>query len=383
MLENLRRQEASYPQFNNGSSMPSSVRARTFTMLQHLEGLYFGDTDAVAKFGDVEYWVNLSQGMLSVSSDAIKLDVISPPAADLKESIAERGYHINPRCSSLPINYSAAIASTLVRLRSKGWPPQFLLMYDEVWTLLMHACKSYEPLLGVDMMLESDVNIWSLRKGEAAGTYVGGNFANPHRDIVYSGCHDDNEETTSLSVWIPLNVSGATASNGCMRVVPIECDDFFYSPEHPRHSENKGYCDGGDEIKLVCEQFGACAWDPTCVHSGGGCDADAVEEPRTSLAFTVRRGSARKSEFAVGLETVQTGPAAVQVQDAGKGGVKRRLQVVAKAVLSYSHHWPGMPFEGFAESLQDACVHHTKAVVGNQSAHLPIVEDVDVGGECE
>jgi hypothetical protein len=89
--------------------------------------------------------------------------------------------------------------------------------------------------------IESDVNIWSLHKNRPPGSYIGGNFKDPHRDMIFSACHDDEERPTSLSVWIPLNVGGATEFNGCMRCLPMERDDFFYSPQHPRHSTNSQY----------------------------------------------------------------------------------------------------------------------------------------------
>ena len=439
MLENLRRQEESYPLFNNGSSMPASVKASTLEVLQELEGMYFGDKDAIEKFGNHDYWVNvIADGMLSISNpsqcslrdagDVIEGNsrgkndchdniAATPPiienindgkktlsATTLKESIASRGFHVSspPSQSSSTENtgldtdhLSMAIAQTLESLRSKGWPPQFLLLYDEIWMLLKQTCEGdeYQSFFAVKddnnnerIILEPDVNIWSLRKPDdkndescsSEGRYIGGNFVHPHRDMIYSACHDveDCEAATALSVWIPLNLSGATESNGCMRVVPIENDDFFYSPLHPRHVENAAHY--GDNVavdnavedstikhvKIVCPQFGSTAWDPTCIHWGGACEPNAVEEPRTSLAFTIRQGSAKRSEFSVNVakrqgnkddiqpQSQQTGPSAVSVCNAEKGGMKRRLQVVAKALLSYSHHWPGMPFDGFQERLK-------------------------------
>ena len=61
-------------------------------------------------------------------------------------------------------------------------------------------------------------------------SYIGQSFNQSHRDMKYSNCHNiDTEEFTSLNCWIPLNPRGATSKNGCMHVVPIEYDDFFYA----------------------------------------------------------------------------------------------------------------------------------------------------------
>ena len=106
-------------------------------------------------------------------------------------------------------------------------------------------------------------------------------------------------------------------------------------------------------MKLIVPQFGSAAWDPSVVHWGGGCDFDSLDEPRASLAFTIRKGDAEKGEFVVGVPShvEQTGPRSVEVERCGEGGIRRRLSVVAKAILGYSHHWPGLPFEGFEENL--------------------------------
>jgi hypothetical protein len=138
-----------------------------------------------------------------------------------------------------------------------------------------------------------------------------------------------------------------------MRIVPIEKDDFFYSPAHPNHSRNSNYTDTDSE-KLTCAQFGAAVWDPTCVHWGGSYEAEkSDEEPRSSLAFTIRLGT-KPADFGTGSTSTsdqQTGPKACLVKNCAKGGPKRRLQVVAKSLLSYSHHSPGFPIEGFRENM--------------------------------
>ena len=141
----------------------------------------------------------------------------------------------------------------------------------------------------------------------------------------------------------------------------MEEDDFFYSPQHPNHSMNSKYAEE-DAEKLVCAQFGSCVWDPTCVHWGGAFEADESEEqePRSSLAFTIRLGGkaadfgttcTTSSSSSLKQQQQQTGPEACLVKNCDKGDSKRRLQMVAKSLLSYSHHWPGFPFEGFRENM--------------------------------
>eukprot|EP00978_Attheya_sp_CCMP212_P032624 scaffold128330_cov43-Attheya_sp.AAC.1 len=56
MLENLKRQEA---------VLPTIDRARTLELLFELQTLYFGDTEAVVKYGDPAYWEDLSGGLFT------------------------------------------------------------------------------------------------------------------------------------------------------------------------------------------------------------------------------------------------------------------------------------------------------------------------------
>lgn len=364
MLENLKRQLAADDTID---------RARTLEILFELQTLYFSDDEAVIKYGEPSYWENLSGGLLTCccidEDDDRKVDhdddenntLLTHPlstnssTSNLMKNITSRGYDVLPPPTFRNKEVSPmAFSSTIEALGNAGWPPQFLLMYNEIWELLKDSVHAMIGEACENLYIESDVNIWSLQRNDPTGSYIGGNFIQPHRDMVYDACHDDDEQPTSLSVWIPLNPSGATSHNGCMRLLPIEEDDFFYSPQHPRHSNNSEYSDD-DAEKLLCSQFGSGIWDPTCVHWGGSYEADKTEEePRSSLAFTVRLGK-KAADFGTCISSTspkqQTGPSACLVKNCNKGGSKRRLQVVAKSLLSYSHHWPGFPFEGFRENM--------------------------------
>ena len=420
MLENLKRQEAILPTIN---------KVKTLEMLLQLQTLYFGDHEVLSKYYCCsDYWNELAGGQLTCCRDFVDEDASDanggqqknegtydkninddehcnvPTKLDNKllEIITTKGFHVLPAPSSPSSQHvgeekhtqqkvisSTAFSNTLKALSSAGWPPQFLLMYDETWQLLRDTIHSI--IVGQDdscgwednVIVESDINVWSLKTNQAPGTYIGGNFIAPHRDMTFDACHDDNEVPTSLSVWIPLNPCGATKTNGCMRIIPIEHDDFFYSPLHPHHSmnshyNNDGYDDDDDIIteKLIVKQFGCATWDPSCIHWGGsyeeksdndGNDDIIIEEPRSSLAFTIRVGrkAANFETFASRIPTDgndikddddkveirETGPLACTVREVGKGGVPRRLQVVAKSLLSYSHHFPGFPCDGFRENM--------------------------------
>lgn len=121
-------------------------------------------------------------------------------------AVAEAGYHVSPPPSTAA-SLSLAINHTLSALASAGWPPQFLLLYDETWALLADTIAQQYSSFGLDLILEADVNVWHLTRPVGEETsheeaspspspihpQIGSNFPNPHRDMVYSECHDDDE----------------------------------------------------------------------------------------------------------------------------------------------------------------------------------------------
>ena len=398
MLENLKRQTA---------VLPTIDRVKTLEMLMHLQTMYFGDDEAVAKYGEAAYWNALAKGQMTCSNNSSSSSSSSSSTSTDEEAdssndntmlsqtvlhqITTEGYHVLPSPKTTTTNNqsnysSTAFTGTLKALKDAGWPPQFLLLYDEPWELLQDTVRQITGGNNNNITIESDVNIWSLHKHSPPGSYIGGNFKDPHRDMIFSACHDDEERPTSLSVWIPLNLGGATEFNGCMRCLPIERDDFFYSPQHPRHSTNSQYTDDDDAEKLIVEQFGCGVWDPTLVHWGGSYEADRCEEePRSSLAFTLRLGSKAADFGTVAVDRIpgiytpseqqanEKGPGPVLLKDCDNGGLRRRIQVVAKSLLSYSHHWPGFPYDGFNANLKQpklALVHEPKFTKKRTSNNL-------------
>ena len=173
--------------------------------------------------------------------------------------------------------------------------------------------------------------------------YVGGNFSASHRDQKYSSCHSDDGTPTSVNLWFPFNASGATATNGAMRVLPIPHDDFFYSPAHPAHLNTKISVESAEDDAvqiLECSSGTACMWSPALIHWGGGCEASAADEPRASIAVTFRHSAAPPSEFGAN-PAPPSGPPPLVRADLNNLVLSRRLAYVAKGILAYSHWHPG------------------------------------------
>lgn len=77
-----------------------------------------------------------------------------------------------------------------------------------------------------------------------------------------------------------MNESGATGDNGGMRCVPIEEDDFFYSPDHPSHMNTNAENAARTGEVLTALKGHACLWQPSLVHFGGSFQEESVLEVR-------------------------------------------------------------------------------------------------------
>ena len=407
-----------------GREMSSEERKETHGKLVVLSDLLYGDDITIDAFSDVTYWESLSRGGLHVcaavsGTGTSSSDATASPSDDdggvrdanessaATERLRADGHTIfAPRADAdtdADANF-VPIRDTVLALREAGWPPAFALLYDEVWSQIYRGFELFSPILGPDCVMEQDVNVWALRpartrEGPSSSSsasssdhtdecYIGRSFSRPHRDMSYSACHDDDDVPTSYSAWICINPAGANSINGCMNVIPIENDDYFYSPSHPYHHDSKTALSFFDDeelrdrtSELECLPGSICAWSPCSVHWGGTCDASA-EEPRMSVACTFRKFGAKRSTYvqAGGEEEEGEGkdrdePAESDDANQGGGGeglkplsrsecrnppLRERLRMIAKAVTAYGHWYPGFPGLDLERLLAGSAPIHSK-----------------------
>jgi hypothetical protein len=384
MKDNLARQQAAYVE-SHGVPMPRAMQAHALTQMFALQSLLFEDSedesDARRELHDPDYWHALAPGsstdpdelraaLLALPRSAADADDVAPTSAsasspspfDPEEVVGrlrEEGYCVlapAPSAAAAVAGLCAELAAIQAALRAASLPPHFVYVYNAPWMLLAeHWVGPAAAALGEDSVMEADMSCWALRR-EAGGSsasggdpYVGSNFSASHRDQSYSSCHDDEGGPTSVNLWSPYNVGGATAENGAMRVLPCASDDFFFSPDHPLHFRTGASLDAdgaaGAVATLACSAGDACMWSPSLVHWGGGCAADAPTEPRESLAVTFRAASAPRSRFGGDgggdCAAVAAGP--MILSDLYALPLRRRLAYVAKGLLAYSHWHAGFP----------------------------------------
>ena len=380
-----------------------------------LQALYFQDVEALELYGDASYWESISNNQFTVTTDpkawekhcepllssSLSLDLLEPPTTDQLSQLNNDGYAI--LTSAIDSNHPifTTIEMTLRNLAARGWPPAFIFMYDQVWELLIAPLFDvYASVLGRDCWMEPDLNCWMLRSSPSTippttpstipstiplttppttpsatssttssttpmslipptttstPSFIGINFGKSHRDMTYEACHNTKtEEYHSLNCWVPINPSGATIDNGCMHVIPIEHDDYFYDTKHPYHmSTAKGlsYLDNIKEctVLLPCDAGSIVTWTPSLIHWGGACKP-GITDPRMSIAATFRKNNTKRSvygdaneEHVEHKEAEEKGPPSIQKKDIGKIGLSRRLAYIGKSIIAFAHWYPGFP----------------------------------------
>ena len=403
-----------------------------------LQQLYFQDTIIQSQYNDIEYWESISDGLHvsnhtelnTADDDKNNNDATRTNQHRNKDNILSsistinnQGYDVielgemndntnnktNTTTTATAINITAKttgnsnqqiyeqIQNTIANLKQEGFPPSFIFIYDEIWyNIIINMFDIYALLLDDEnVYMESDLNCWSLRRPPITTTpttlsdnnnnnnnttttsnnYIGQSFNQSHRDMKYSNCHNiDTEAFTSLNCWIPLNPIGATSQNGCMNVVPIEHDDFFYDYTHIYHMQtnktlqfmddnNKELMKDNIDItpynrELICKAGDICTWVPSLIHWGGQCKQECIE-PRISIAMTFRKCNAKQSVYGSSNNDAKepssnnndhttkkdedNEPQPIQQKDIYNLTISQRLGYIAKSIISYAHWYPGLP----------------------------------------
>jgi len=242
----------------------------------------------------------------------------------------------------------AALREGANRLKAAGWPAAFLILFDEVWQLVDSLFGVMGPVLSDDgtgegLELDTDLFVWALDKGVTDGQYVNGNFSRPHRDSNHTGSNDAEGNPVKLSVWVPL--SDATLDNGCMYVLPKNCDELFDQPHHPQHMTAAKLTE--DEELICCFPLqharplpapagSICSWQGNLIHWGSSCAPHRnLEQPRMSMALTLRKREFHSADAGI---TACCGRDPIPRAKLREMDFPTRLSVVGKSLIMY-YHW--------------------------------------------
>lgn len=280
------------------------------------------------------------------------------------------------------------VDATMESLKAAGWPPVFVFLFDEPWLLIDRLFELVTPVLGEDCLLESSIYGWALSRSKAceekdvdadSPAEVGGNFAVPHRDDSYADCNFPDGTPSHLSLWMCVNDVGL--DNGCMHVLPKDCDARFHLTKDYWH-ERVAFSGAGqvrNAVRPPAEQLvlnfpmdkalpmpaprgSVLLWQPNCIHWGSSCSPSSFLEPRKSIAMSFRVSADRRpiasyERDLLSRERVR----ALSLED--------RLVIVAESMLMYSKWFPA--FKAFDLSLLAVS---DEDAAGQDQTHLP--EDV-------
>lgn len=204
-----------------------------------------------------EYWERLSKGLhASCSPEAFNSHIFTQDIAentDLAHNLSRDGYFATPCIASQFTEEIsgklAKLSATIRALQAAGWPPVFIFVYDEVWSVIDSIFDVMQPILGDDCVLEPSVFCWALLRNIDARAStaltedtpsnappIGNSFSLPHRDYPHTECFDSNGNPCLLNIWVPFTPT--TVDNGCIYVLPKEFDDLFDKPSHELHMKS-------------------------------------------------------------------------------------------------------------------------------------------------
>lgn len=257
------------------------------------------------------------------------------------------------------------IDATMDSLKAAGWPPVFVFLFDEPWLLIDRLFELVSPILGEDCLLESSIYGWALSRSkptthaDGSPAEVGGNFAVPHRDNSYADCNFPDGTPSHLSLWMCVNNVGL--DNGCMHVLPKDCDPRFHLTKDYWH-ERVAYRGAGQvrnavsppaeqlvvnfsmdkSLPMPAPRGSVLLWQPNCIHWGSSCSPSSFLEPRKSIAMSFRVSADRRPIASYERDLLSREKVrALSLED--------RLVLVAESMLMYSKWFPA--FKAFDLSL--------------------------------
>lgn len=267
--------------------------------------------------GDVSYWRALVP-TCSVEGAVGPMRAVLDEAAshEVQRQLAVQGY-----CCTPPVLDTAMLArinDALLTIVAAGWPPVFLWVYDELWSLaqLPDVRHLVASRLGPGYL--QIPHIWT----HVVPPVDGSSGWMPHFDGPADG---------RMSIWIAL--TDATVNNGCMHVVPRSVLPASFADGRL----DTGAVPLADALRalqgvraLPAARGSVLGWGFDVLHWGGVC---------------VNTGEARRAvsmEFVAAEQTPRPDERPLLALDAGYPDVASRLRMIAGAIATYEKFEPGL-----------------------------------------
>jgi phytanoyl-CoA dioxygenase PhyH len=266
---------------------------------------------------DPAYWRRLAP-TLSIESEPRHREPVLAAAAltAISSSVAEHGFFEAPRivaAGDLALLNGAVDAMTRDR-----WPAVFAWVYDELWALarLPDVAAILTAQLGPGYL--QIPHIWTHVVAPAIGS-------------AGWAPHFDGEGAGRLSIWVAL--SDATASNGCMHLVPRRRLPASFARDWKTFPE-VAIADAVQALHAVralpVPAGSMLGWSFDVLHWGGTCTR--VETPRRALSM----------EFIAGDQSPRSDEAPLVEMTGSLPPFQQRLAMIATAIGAYEKFERGL-----------------------------------------
>lgn len=192
--------------------------------------------------------------------------------AGLRRRLANEGYVriASRRAAAAAAELATRLAEAIERLSTAGWPPLFVLAYDEAWTLAALCGDALRELTGqTALRLNHDIYAWRVPPGESGWA--------PHRDRPNAPRTSPAGQPTYYTTWVAL--SSARRGEGCIHALSRRLDPGYDARDEIAPERVPG---GQRQHAVPCALGDCVVWDGSCVHWGGEVGARA---PRCRLAL--------------------------------------------------------------------------------------------------
>jgi hypothetical protein len=278
-----------------------------------------------------ETWLELGTG-LSIDVGCVRAAETSAlddgAISELVDGVDETGYFVIPRL--IDPGFIDRLRDGVERVRAAGWPPVFVAVFDEFWTVVrtpsfVHLASS---LLGDGYRYLP--NVWA-------------HYVSSDRQVAGWAPHVDGPYGSErMSIWLPL--TEATTRNGCIGLVPKDLmppsvGDGFLERTTYTSGELQMMLQGSRSLParpgaIMGWEFGVLHWGSVCQDGEPARVSMAVEIVADGAALAEDEGLARRADEPI-------------------PSFEERLEIIGRGLASYGRFEPAMlKYADVAEGLR-------------------------------
>lgn len=266
----------------------------------------------IDEINNVEYWKKLCPELRITNFACKSFDNEPVKLSDAevfvnKSKLSNDGYF---RLDATDLKWDPKMLKKVVRsieaLKSKGWPPHFVLVFDEIWAI----CNKFASILEAtsNNKLNMDLLAWYIDPQKHQTGFA------PHRDrmpkdrpgeekgtAIKNSFHSHDNTPKYTSVWLPL--TEATPDNSCLYFIPAFEDPYYSLGDPPDKEPLDAVLPRGDLSSLQkirampCKPGSPLVFSHRLIHWAGRSDPSCKDGPRVALGLAFSDDSYEKPYF--------------------------------------------------------------------------------------